>query len=571
MMTAYINHNKYDQIIHLYDQYIASQMCSATAYRKLGNIDKANEIRSKYIPKYSEQQRASNIRKLHGRKATKIDLQLMHHLNRKEYRELLDVYCNTSDANKNYMTHSLGIKACTALNDFKTGKQIHNDIQTKHGFLYENMVEIKTSLIHFYGKCSSNTAHAVDIFNSIEKKDIVCIGAMMNVYIRHNKCQSALALYDEIETMDLKSKRTAKKEMATHKIAIKACAHLEYGLKGKKIHTQLIMDKNTKHWFYRDISIANALINMYGVCKEIDDAKRVFDSIPSEQRDIITIGCMMTAYLKNEEYTECLRLLMNTRHSKLDIICYVTALNACVASHNVSFAQHLVDRLKARRENHFLDDIRIQSLMKQIEQNTSKKNKYQINNMVKMKRIFNSHLDKDKDIDLVHAMMNAYINDGWYQKAWHVYCKIGNEYNAAVKNKMSYSMAIKLCTALMDLEKGKSIHYECQRLAHFNTDPDWIVFKNSLITFYTIKACLRFKHYEKGLKIHNDAMDRNIQSVELNNAWIGFYGCCNMDKALEIFNTMHDDEKNIYTIGATMRVCIKYDLNQKALDLYDAI
>eukprot|EP01084_Bolivina_argentea_P131388 231916_1 len=252
LMTAYFEKGKYNKLMLLYNEYITSEIFKGTeftyqtimnTYIKLSDTKNANYIYNKFLSKTRMKDIQESNKKntvLHGRRATETDLLIMDCFNNGKYRKALDIYRNESDVNKSYITHTLAIKSCTALNDLQTGKEIHSNIKCVEENLYENNIEIKISFIDFYGKCSPNINNALNIFNSINDKDIVCIGSMMNVYIKHKKDKEAIRLYDEY-IGKCKSKNI-RKEIITHKIAIKACTHLKYSFKGKEIHSKLIIN-----------------------------------------------------------------------------------------------------------------------------------------------------------------------------------------------------------------------------------------------------------------------------------------------------------------------------------------
>ena len=564
MMMVYLESNDkdcYHNLIALYDEYIVSERVNGTdlshemamtAYDYLGNTAKADEIWRGFQAKVEPTQggldkpRKQKEMRLHGRKAG-TDILMQKYCNNGDYKQVLDLYFKMNHNDKTHITHLLGIKACTELNDLETGKRIHSEIENDYKYLYETQIEIKTSLITFYGKCSSNIKDALNVFNSMKQKDIVTVGSMMNIYIKYNENELALKLYDDaLNSLELKTKKS-KKEMATHKLAIKACTNLEFYIKGKKIHDMMINDKKLRFWLNKNVSIKNTLINFYGVCKDINAAKKIYDSMNIKQRDIITIGCMMNAYLNNHEYSKCIELFMSTNNP--DIICYIIILKLCVLSNNVPLKKYVIDKLKELNRTfgkNYIHDIRIQNLLKTLESKSNSAESINIrqnskshgfikkasipknvSNMRTASRTFNSVDDKYTNITLCNSMMNVCIKNKRYQQALDIFDKMNGN-----KNEVSYTLAIKACTLSRNLNKGKDIHLECELLSDYDYDK-YNGVKNSLIHFYGI------------LK--------------------------DIDTAESIFKSIDIDDINIMNISAMMSAYNSNKMYDESLKLFDEI
>ncbi len=129
----------------------------------------------------------------------------------------------------------------------------------------QQSVQIKTVLIHFYGNCN-DIDNAKLIFDCIDKheKNIVNIGAMMNVYINNKYYSDALELYDITN-----KQKYIVHDNVTNILAIKACGKTMNLNKRKQIHNNNINNNS--------IQFKNSLTDFYGKMNCID------------------IGCMMNA------------------------------------------------------------------------------------------------------------------------------------------------------------------------------------------------------------------------------------------------------------------------------------
>ena len=92
---------------------------------------------------------------------------------------------------------------------------------------------------------------------------------MMRAYIQSNSAEKALLLYK------LMVKNNVGPDNYTYPLLVQACSVrlLEFG--GKEIHDHVL-----KVGFDSDVYVQNTLINMYAVCGNMRDARKLFDESP---------------------------------------------------------------------------------------------------------------------------------------------------------------------------------------------------------------------------------------------------------------------------------------------------
>eukprot|EP01083_Nonionella_stella_P225557 801758_1 len=96
------------------------------------------------------------------------------------------------------------------------------------------------------------------------------------------------------------------------------------------------------------------------------------------------------------------------------------------------------------------------------------------------------------------------------------------------------------------------------------------------ICHLAIKACVNDYNYSKGQHIIDGIpshyISRSPHGLDIMNTYIAFYGHVGeIDGALNIFNSISDDKKDIVTINAMMTVCVNNEYYDEALRLYDTI
>eukprot|EP00249_Psilotum_nudum_P016665 c25935_g6_i1 orf=43-2346(+) len=194
------------------------------------------------------------------------------------------------------------------------GKLIHGHI-VESGF--ESDVVVGNATIKMYGKCGSKE-DARRVFDKMPHRDVVSWTAMMAVCTRHGYCKDALQLF---QGMQLNGVMPDKVTLLT---LLETCANLADLAEGKLIHVSIV-DRG----FESDVSVGNAIIDMYGKCGSLEDARRMFNKMP--QRDVISWTAMIAAYAQHGLGKEALELFhqMQLKGIMPDEITFVSILSAC--------------------------------------------------------------------------------------------------------------------------------------------------------------------------------------------------------------------------------------------------
>ncbi|KAM1272348.1 hypothetical protein ACFX2J_033046 [Malus domestica] len=118
----------------------------------------------------------------------------------------------------------------------------------------------------------SHFVHAdfsLKIFDRIDDANGFIWNTMMRAYVQRNRPQKALKLYK------LMLEKNAGPDHYTYPLLVQACAIRVSGFEGKQIHGHVF-----KTGFDSDVYVQNTLINMYAVCENMGDARKLFDEIP---------------------------------------------------------------------------------------------------------------------------------------------------------------------------------------------------------------------------------------------------------------------------------------------------
>ncbi|KAM7268975.1 hypothetical protein ACFE04_024472 [Oxalis oulophora] len=125
-------------------------------------------------------------------------------------------------------------------------------------------------------------------------------------------------------------------DKVTFTVALSACAHLGALEMGKSIHAYICRKKQLDV----DISLINALINMYTKCGEFETTVRMFHS--THNKDVATWTSMIVGYALNGQAKQALRLFEEMNK------CNKNMSKTKVLPNEVTFIGVLMDGLQSR-------------------------------------------------------------------------------------------------------------------------------------------------------------------------------------------------------------------------------
>ncbi|KAK9118004.1 hypothetical protein Scep_016097 [Stephania cephalantha] len=217
------------------------------------------------------------------------------------------------------------LRACAKLTDIGRGRCIHGNL-IKSGICLD--LTIGNSLLSMYSK-SGNLDDATNLFDEMNLKDVVSYSAIISGCVQNGNAEEALLMFHNMQLSGIDP------DIATMVGILPACAHLAALQHGRCSHGQL-----TVRGFSSDISIGNALIDMYSKCGRVDFAKDVFYRMPKQ--DIISWNAMVAGYGMHGHGMEALTLFhdMLRKGLKPDSVSFICLLSACSHSGLVAEGKH---------------------------------------------------------------------------------------------------------------------------------------------------------------------------------------------------------------------------------------
>eukprot|EP01083_Nonionella_stella_P009098 26367_1 len=428
--------------------------------------------------------------------------------------------------------------------------------------LQKDRLIVQTALITAYGNKCQSVDDAQRVFDSIanDEKDTVCVGAMMKVLGSAGKHKEVLQLYKQYDVLN---------DDVSHLLALQSCAEMDDLQMGQHIHASI----HVSHL------IANALLNLYGKCGDIDNAIRIFDGLTaSGKQDVVSVGSMLNALCKSRRNKECLALFKEMK-SKYDVepnlICYAIVLTACTQSTSFYFGELIHKELM--RNTHLqwmLHDEEIQSpLISMYGKCGMLQQAQQIFDNIK----HNEPRKYATNVSIWNAMIHSYGRNGQISKANELYwqmmamdslrpdaqtyvlfmnaCSHAGDVDKARQmwNDISIKYDAQLVTALVDcLARKGHLHEALKRINEFemNTNESYAAMWMSLLF-----GCNKTNHIDiaesvfKGMQHRFKPNDAHMISAKVLMSNI-YVTAKQFDKASRIRNTMkHDKLKKIPAVS----------------------
>ena len=219
----------------------------------------------------------------------------------------------------NDITYNVVLTVCANMKSLQFGRQVHAQITGANR--QRNLPsELATSLINFYGKCGE-LGDARAIFDRTSRPSVITWSTLMHAYSQNGSNEEAIRTFEQMTQQGIEP------DDITYIVVLTACANMKALEYGQQVHERIVSANKDRPDLSADL--ATALINFYGRCGELDDARTIFDAIP--QRGIITWNAMLTVYGLNGKGNKAMALLNElTQHGmQADDITLLSALNAC--------------------------------------------------------------------------------------------------------------------------------------------------------------------------------------------------------------------------------------------------
>ncbi|XP_051118332.1 pentatricopeptide repeat-containing protein At3g02330, mitochondrial [Andrographis paniculata] len=225
--------------------------------------------------------------------------------------------------------YATAFRSCAGLSMSSLGCQLHGHI-LKNDFRRDTVVG--TAMLDMYAKCG-DLHNARKVFDLLPNHNLQSYNAMITGYVRGDRGVDGLRLFVDLMKSDLQF------DEITLSGAVSACAAVKRRLEGIQLHG--IVSKSA---YRSSVCLTNAVLDMYGKCGALTDARQIFDEMVV--RDAVSWNAIIAACEQNEN-DETLFLFASMLQSGFepDEFTYGSVLKACAGSQTLRSGREIHGRV----------------------------------------------------------------------------------------------------------------------------------------------------------------------------------------------------------------------------------
>lgn len=424
------------------------------------------------------------------------------------------------------------VKRCISGKELGLGRRVHalavRSGYGSHTFLANHFICMYAS----HGKLEE----AMGVFNGVRAPSRHMWSSIILANARHGQPAEALKLYRQMRQTSLQP------NSHVFVAALKACATAQDLCSGRGVHADIL---GTVYIF--DVFVGNSLVDMYAKCGSIEEARRVFDSLPG--KNVVTWTAVMAGYSRHGRGEEALALYESMQQEGVSLPNHVTfscLLQACACAGALALPQG--KKLHAEIEERGLEADALVS-----------------NRLVDMyakcgsvddaRRVF----DKlpNKDVATCTALVAGYSRSGRIEEARRLFDKLPTRdvvmWNAMIAGYGQHGLD----------QEALDLYGRMQQEA--------VTAANSITYACLLQACSRAGGLAQGRSIHLQVQERGLESDALvGNGLVSMYAKCgSLDEAQRVFDSLPN--KDVVTWTAMIAGYTNSGVGTKALSLYKAM
>lgn len=387
------------------------------------------------------------------------------------------------------------LNGCAGCRNLSQGKRVHG-LLIRLG--HDRDLFSVNSLLDMYSK-SGDLESAMMVFKTVETPDIVAWNSLLAGCSLHGFFDLTLELMSEMKQSDI-----APNLLTLSSILVASAGNGVEKL-GRQIHASLVKKNGDLDPF-----VSVGLIDMYSKCELVDDARRIFDSMPS--KDTISWNAIISGFSQNLKDCEAIFLF------------YEMQKDGCVFNRTT-----LSSVLKS------LASLRTVQATKQVHGLATK-----------------SGLDLDDYV--INSLIDAYGKCGYIDDARKAFDQ-GSSWDV-----VSFTSMISSCSQCgLDEEAFKLFH----QMLQCELKPDEFVCSSLL------NACANLSAYEQGKQIHAHVLKSGFEfDVFAGNALVNMYAKCgSIEDANGAFRVI--PERGIVSWSAMISGLAQHGHGKMALVVFD--
>lgn len=227
-------------------------------------------------------------------------------------------------------TYASVFRSCAGLSAFGFGSQLHcHSLKMDFG----SDIIVGTATLDMYAKCGK-LADAKRIFYTLPSRNLQSYNAIITACSRADQGFESLQLFHNLMNSGLRF------DEITLSGAFSACAVIKGYKDGIQVHGMAIKSR-----FCSNICVQNAILDMYGKCGALGEARCVFTEM--EIRDAVSWNAVIAAYEQNGSEEETLELFVLMLRSSMepDEFTFGSVLKACAGRQALTFGLEIHGRI----------------------------------------------------------------------------------------------------------------------------------------------------------------------------------------------------------------------------------
>ncbi|KAH7291244.1 hypothetical protein KP509_29G008100 [Ceratopteris richardii] len=380
----------------------------------------------------------------------------------------------------NAVTFMCALKACISIGDIDKGIELHVELERKKTLDWDFF--LGSVLIDLYAKFGM-LARAREVFYELTFPNIAAWTALIAGYVENRHEEEALAVFEEMQNNGFSPGSTC------YFWILKACSKLEWIEKGKNLHLEV----EREGLLEGDLTICNALIDMYIGCGAISEAQHVFGKLHT--RDVASWNLLITGYLgyNCDEQTLMSLKQMQVEGVLPNSITYASSIRAC---DNIG-ALEKVKELHAEMsiDGTFNRDMFACCVLVDV---YTSRGLFQ--EAEKLLTSCSTH-----DLVVYNALASGYANYGLAHEA--LQCLDQLQLEGFSPDAFTYISMFKVCTAARDLENGKRMHIDAEIRGFLSVHT---VIGNVVLNMYAKLGLLMEAQYVFGRLLSKDVVSWNV-------------------------------------------------------------
>eukprot|EP00250_Pteridium_aquilinum_P009295 c18575_g2_i1 orf=318-1427(+) len=295
----------------------------------------------------------------------------------------------------------------------------------------------------------------------------------------------------------------------TYTSLLKECTRIKSLHDGKRAHMHMIIEGRDKN-----LVLANHLVDMYGKCGSVMEARHTFDRI--SDHNVFSWMAILSAYTNHGLPKEVLTLYSCIPGSVIpDKFIFVTVLKACTSLIALDYGRNAhVQMMKLGTEM----DVFVQSAL--------------INMYIRCGSITDAchtfNETSERNVVLWNAMILGYVQQGYFKEAMELVEAMHQE--GIVPDKVTFVGSLQVCASMGLLDEARQHHME---LVIFEYDADLTV-ANTLIDTYT-----KCRSFQDACEVFTTMVERDVVSY---NVMIASYVQQESSvKAISLYQKMRQD------------------------------